>query len=723
MPNHFTRYHLRPLPLIKATFPPMPARMFAATTRRSNTTKTFANQGNLPRLPIPDLQQSLEAYLKSLTPLMEHQYDKSSIPNEMEKRKLFVKDFVAPGGLGRTLQERLKDLDHVSPNNWLNDTLWLALAYHTWRAPLIVNSNWWLCFVDDPACLPPPVVSYSGEPVQQEVPIPNPNPLSDLPADSQSGGKEWLKGHTIDPPVDWNKITSIEWIMPVQVRRAAWLAHRFAQFRAKLSREDIPADVIRGVPLCMNQYSSLFNLARIPRPNCDAFSTPDQHALHLSLIIEDYYYSVDIFSSPNKQGDVPEPLPVSIIERRLRECVEDATARKDKGEACVPVGVLSGDERDNWAKNREHLILLQNRPLLHSLSTSLLVLTLDPYTLPSTIPPSQDPLKLPSVDAHIRNCATGIRGGRGRWWDKAIGLIVENNGRSGVSGEHSPADGLIPSIVAEYVLNEPIDQTKFDSALSTSNVQETGPGWERLEWKLDEKILHEIEDVQARNQKIIDNSDASQLWWCEYGVEWIKKNAKQAPDAYLQQVLQLAWYMDQGYSTATYETASTRAFLHGRTDVTRSLTQPSRSFVKSMLDPSSSPLQRYSLLSEACSAHDALTKRSANGLGFDRHLMGLKVQLQPGESHALFEDELYAKSQEWKLSTSGLSAGRAFMGTGFGAAWPDGYGINYLAGPHLIKFGIEGKFSCEKTSTQRFKHHIVQALRDIRELIVSDLWI
>lgn len=56
--------------------------------------------------------------------------------------------------------------------------------------------------------------------------------------------------------------------------------------------------------------------------------------------------------------------------------------------------------------------------------------------------------------------------------------------------------------------------------------------------------------------------------------------------------------------------------------------------------------------------------------------MGLRTRLRPGETHALFEDECYAKSQEWKLSTSGLSAGIKFMGTGFGTGWPDGYGIN-----------------------------------------------
>jgi len=45
-------------------------------------------------------------------------------------------------------------------------------------------------------------------------------------------------------------------------------------------------------------------------------------------------------------------------------------------------------------------------------------------------------------------------------------------------------------------------------------------------------------------------------------------------------------------------------------------------------------------------------------------------------THPLFTDPLFARSQEWKLSTSGLSAGYHFRGTGFGTVFPDGYGIN-----------------------------------------------
>lgn len=77
-------------------------------------------------------------------------------------------------------------------------------------------------------------------------------------------------------------------------------------------------------------------------------------------------------------------------------------------------------------------------------------------------------------------------------------------------------------------------------------------------------------------------------------------------------------------------------------------------------------MARYTALQCAIQTHSRLTKEAATGRGIDRHLLGLKLMLRPqeGEAAALFNDELFNRSQQWKLSTSGLSAGHLFRGTG-----------------------------------------------------------
>lgn len=85
------------------------------------------------------------------------------------------------------------ELDKHSPNNWLDDNIWLKKAYHEWRAPLLVNSNWWLSFKND----------------------------SSIPGRVLLG---------LDENPELYGIGLTRW----QVRRAAWLAHRVLKFRAQM---------------------------------------------------------------------------------------------------------------------------------------------------------------------------------------------------------------------------------------------------------------------------------------------------------------------------------------------------------------------------------------------------------------------------------------------------------------------------------------------------------
>ena len=75
----------------------------------------------------------------------------------------------------------------MSPYNWLDDNFWINKAYLEWRAPLLVNSNWWLAFSEDPLI---PRSALSGE-----------------TNNNRAGTTFW------------------------QLRRTAWLIHRILQFK------------------------------------------------------------------------------------------------------------------------------------------------------------------------------------------------------------------------------------------------------------------------------------------------------------------------------------------------------------------------------------------------------------------------------------------------------------------------------------------------------------
>lgn len=242
----------------------------------------------------------------------------------------------------------------------------------------------------------------------------------------------------------------------------------------------------------------------------------------------------------------------------------------------------------------------------------------------------------------------------------------------------------------------------------------------RLEWKINESTTASIASAESKAKELASNSDIRMLWFDEYGAEWMKKIGKQSPDAFIQQALQLAYAKIAGRQTATYETASTRLYKHGRTDVIRSFSRESYDFVKAVRDGKGSK-EVYELLSKATAAHNAQTRASSTGAGIDRHLTGMRLVYNPsvdGENNmpSLLTDPLFAESQTWKLSTSGLSAGDRFAGTGFGCGYEDGYGINYLAGASLLKFGIESKHSGKQTSTTEFAKEVVEALRFMREV-------
>jgi len=143
----------------------------------------------------------------------------------------------------------------------------------------------------------------------------------------------------------------------------------------------------------------------------------------------------------------------------------------------------------------------------------------------------------------------------------------------------------------------------------------------------------------------------------QYGKDAIKKH-KVSPDAWVQMVKQLAYgKMTGGKPAVTYESAQTRKFRLGRTEVIRSASAQSKAFVDAMLDPNGSDVERAKLFRAAAGRHIQYATWAADGQGVDRHMFGLKKLLRKGEEMPeVFKDEAFALSSTWTLSTSNLTS-------------------------------------------------------------------
>jgi len=162
-----------------------------------------------------------------------------------------------------------------------------------------------------------------------------------------------------------------------------------------------------------------------------------------------------------------------------------------------------------------------------------------------------------------------------------------------------------------------------------------------------------------------------------YGKGLIKK-FRCSPDAYVQMIIQLAYYKMYGKNRPTYESAATRRFQLGRTETCRTVSEASVAWCNAMASAEADDKSRVDLFRKAVDSHLEYIGAASDGKGVDRHLFGLKRLLEPGQDvPALYQDPAFAYSCSWYLSTSQLSS-EFFNGYGWSQVIDDGFGIAYM---------------------------------------------
>eukprot|EP01012_Entosiphon_sulcatum_P069262 TRINITY_DN9996_c0_g1_i1.p1 TRINITY_DN9996_c0_g1~~TRINITY_DN9996_c0_g1_i1.p1 ORF type:complete len:752 (-),score=103.44 TRINITY_DN9996_c0_g1_i1:100-2355(-) len=604
-----------------------------------------------------------------------------------------VSAFLQPGGEGERLQQGLIEWDKADGENakpsWLER--WWDDGYLRLRSPIAINVNYFFGFEE----------------------------------------------HT-DPTKNH------------QICRAASLLRGALRLCSRIRKGCFHMDSERGKPLCMSQYKRVFCCSRIPGTRRDSLITyttqpPPQDSRsscsltsvyeavdpnHVVVICQNRFFWFDVF----RDGNV---VFLSEIEHALSKILQLCTSEK---KPAPPVGVFTASVRNVWAGVRHQLLEISpsNAEALRKIQQAVIVICLD-----SLQPVNQDEFS--------RILLHGP--GTNRWFDKH-NLIVCANGKAGINFEHAMGDGATTLRIADEMFQfstrrshtaEYVKQISQNLPAKYQELQVT-----ELHWQLSEQLTFAMKDQFAIFKQEILATETSTLHFARFGGAWIK-DTNMSPDAFVQVAIQLAHWKLFGYMAPIYEAASTRAFLHGRTECVRGCTIEAKNFCEATTQPllrEDGSSTQYDLLKRAVQAHVDYMKKCKEGHGVDRHLLGLRMiheQTILGSAHgpsmalstespvtltkaksfsgtvrpAIFEDPLYARSSHWKLSTSHCGCPSLSL-FGFGPVVIDGFGIGYMIKNEVISFNVTSKHTHALSSAAAFTSLLEQSLLHLRAVVFSN---
>ncbi|BDD61310.1 hypothetical protein MAP00_006360 [Monascus purpureus] len=470
-------------------------------------------------------------------------------------------------------------------------------------------------------------------------------------------------------------------------QRAAAITTAALDFKRQVDDGSLEPEYMRGQPMAMSSYEYMFNCCRIPAEGADypqRYSHKDNQ--HIVVVRQNQFFKVPLVLDG-------QPLNTSEFQKQFERIYEVA-------QTAPPVGVLTAANRDFWTSARKQLLAADpaNAQALRDIESAGFLISLDdakPVTLEER--------------AHQYWHGDGCN----RWFDKPLQFIINDNATAGFMGEHSMMDGTPTHRLNDYI-NNLIFNNRID--LSPKSVRSNLPDPKPINFVVSREVEESINAALKFHRNEIGAHELRVQSFQGYGKGLIKK-FKCSPDAYIQMIIQLAYYKMYGKNRPTYESATTRKFQEGRTETTRTVSDESVAFCKAFHDPSVPREEVVKLFRAAIAQHTKYILDASDGRGVDRHLFGLKKTLREGEPvPALYQDPAYAYSGSWYLSTSQLSS-EYFDGYGWSQVIDDGFGIAYMINENSLNFNIV----CKRLGAEKMSYYISQAALELRDVLLPDL--
>ncbi|GCB66432.1 carnitine O-palmitoyltransferase 2, mitochondrial [Scyliorhinus torazame] len=448
------------------------------------------------------------------------------------------------------------------------------------------------------------------------------------------------------------------------------------------------AYMVNAYPLDMSQYYRLFNSTRIPKPIQDELLTDDS-AKHLLVMRNGHFYTFDVIDQDGRITKASE------IQAHFKYILSDP---RPPPEFCL--GYLTSENRDTWTLLRQSLLEAGNAQVLNKIDTAIFCICLDDMTV-------KDHLEL----SHNMLHGNGLN----RWFDKSFSIILTKDGNAAINFEHSWGDG----VAVLRLMNETFKDTTQRPAISATTLPaavNSSQAVQKLDFKLNDVLKSGISSSRQNFDAAVSTLSIDALEFRKGGKEFLKKQ-NLSPDAVAQLSFQMGFLRQYDKTVATYESCSTAAFKHGRTETIRPATIYTKkcceAFVKESSKHSTSDLR--TMIGECSKYHGQLTREAAMAQGFDRHLFALRY-LAKSKGMALpelFQDPSYIQINHNILSTSTLTSPAIQLG-GFAPVVPDGFGVGYGIHDHWIGYIIS---SYAARDVKEFLKCVNKSLDDIFDVL------
>nr|XP_026694536.1 carnitine O-palmitoyltransferase 2, mitochondrial [Ciona intestinalis] len=590
---------------------------------------TYHFQNCLPRLPIPKLEDTMSRYMRSLKALKGHpDIDEAAIMETQRAVNAFMK-FEGPAIHEVLIAENAKN----SGTSYITKP-WFDMYLES-RLPLPLNYNPYLTYKRDP-------VEQMNEQVTRSTNL----------IISAMKFKKTLEAEILSPEVFYMNDKA----------KSPFIQTSVKYLPNQLMLRYLPMVMSQAYPLDMSQFKNLFSSTRIPQTGKDVLETY-KDSRHIIVIRNGHFYKV---TALNTDGSIVDPL-------KLKSCLNRIKAdRRSPPEHSV--AYLTTTERDIWADTRSHLLQSGNEQSLLDVDSAIFCLVLDDST---------------DVETPEKSAETFLYGdGASRWFDKSFSLIVAGNGDTALNFEHAWGDG----VAVMRFFNDVFSDSTSHPSISHDTPTHDGDLSEliqQVEFNVDEKTKERITQAKAGYDKATGSLRVAAGQFDKMNKEYLKRK-KVSPDGIMQLAIQVGHHKFCGHPAPTYESCSTSAFKHGRTETIRSCTLEAQEAARAIVEGSSGVVNKLKddadyrskvddLIRKSCNRHNELTKEAAMGKGFDRHMFGLRHTAEKvigREIPAIFRDFSYTTMNQIVLSTSTLSSPAVTIG-GFAPVIPNGFGVGY----------------------------------------------